>query len=229
MRTLAIRHVKIEHLGLIENYLKEKNFEIDYVDTSEGQLLKRELDEYQFIVVLGGYMGAYEESKYPFLSYEFKIMEQALKKEIPLLGICLGCQMLAKVLGSKVYKGENGKEIGFYDIKKVSNNKIFEGFPEVFKAFQWHGDTFDLPKDAQLVFSNDIYTNQGFICKNAVGLQFHIEVSQNMIKQWMQEYKDEILEEKLNPDEIIKDTEIYIPNLKTYLYDFLDRFLSERR
>jgi GMP synthase (glutamine-hydrolysing) len=229
MRALVIRHVKIEHLGLIENYLKEKNFEIDYVDTPEGQLLKRKLDEYQFIVVLGGYMSAYEESKYPFLSYEFKIMEQALKKEIPLLGICLGCQMLAKVLGSKVYKGENGKEIGFYDIKKVSDNKIFKGFSEVFKAFQWHGDTFDLPKDAQLIFSNDIYTNQGFIYKNAVGLQFHIEVSQNMIKQWMQEYKDEILEEKLNPDEIIKEAEIYIPNLKTYLYDFLDRFLSERR
>jgi hypothetical protein len=102
-------------------------------------------------------------------------------------------------------------------------------FPEVFKAFQWHGDTFDLPKDAQLVFSNDIYTNQGFICKNAVGLQFHIEVSQNMIKQWMQEYKDEILEEKLNPDKIITEAEIYIPNLKTYLYDFLDRFLNERK
>jgi len=174
-------------------------------------------------------MGAYEESKYPFLSYEFKIMEQALKKEIPLLGICLGCQMLAKVLGSKVYKGENGKEIGFYDIKKVSDNKIFEGFPEVFKAFQWHGGTFDLPKDVQLVFSNDIYTNQGFIYKKAVGLQFHIEVSQNMIKQWMQEYKDEILEEKLSPDEIVKEAEIYIPNLKTYLYDFLDRFLNDRR
>lgn len=224
-KVLAIRHVKIEHLGLIEKYLKDRNFFIDYIDTAEGQTLKDPIENYNFVVVLGGYMGAYEEDLYPFLSYEFKIMEETLKKDIPLLGICLGSQMLAKVLGERVYKGKKGKEIGFFDIEKVSDNILFSNFPKVFKAFQWHGDTFELPKGADRIFKNENYENQGFIYKNAVGLQFHIEVDENMVKEWIEKYKDEILEEKLNPNKIISDAKIYIPQLKELLYKFLDRFM----
>ncbi|MFN3813216.1 MAG: glutamine amidotransferase-related protein, partial [Aquificaceae bacterium] len=96
MRTLAIRHVKIEHLGMLEPLLKRKGFQVDYVDTAEGQFLRRPLEDYSLVVVLGGYMGAYEEEKFPFLSYEFRLMEEAIKRGVPMLGICLGCQMLAK-------------------------------------------------------------------------------------------------------------------------------------
>lgn len=226
-KALAIRHVKIEHLGLIESYLKLKNFKIDYVDTAEGQVLKEPLENYNLVVVLGGYMGAYEDNLYPFLSYEFKIMEEALKKDIPLLGICLGCQMLAKVLGEKVYKGEKGKEIGFFDIEKVSDNPLFSNFPKTFKAFQWHGDTFDLPKGAERVFKNENYENQGFVYNKAVGFQFHIEVDENMINQWVETYKKEILEENINPDRIISDAKNCIPQLKELLFKFLDKFVIE--
>ncbi len=140
MKALAIRHVRIEHLGLLEPILKELGFDVDYVDTAEGMLLNRPLEDYSLVVVLGGYMGAYEEAKYPFLSYEYKVMEKALKSGIPLLGICLGAQMLAKVLGARVYKGERGKEIGWMEVYKVGDHEYFKDFPQSLMVFQWHGD-----------------------------------------------------------------------------------------
>ncbi|MCX7760447.1 MAG: gamma-glutamyl-gamma-aminobutyrate hydrolase family protein [Hydrogenothermaceae bacterium] len=216
-KVLAIRHVKIEHAGMIEEILHQRGYIIEYIDTANGDVVKNPLDEYSLILVLGGYMGAYEESIYPFLSYEFKIMEKALELDIPLLGICLGSQMLAKVLGSKVYKGEKGKEIGFFDVYKVSDHPYFYEFPKTLKVFQWHGDTFDLPVGAERVFTSDKYENQGFVYKRTVGLQFHIEVNQEMIQEWLEEYKDEILQENLNPEKIKEDAMKYIPTLKNYL------------
>lgn len=224
-KVLAVRHVKIEHAGLIEDILKEKGIEIDYVDTAKGQTLKEPLENYSFAIVLGGYMGAYEESLYPFLSYEYKLMEEVLKRDIPLLGICLGSQMLAKVLGARVYKGEKGKEIGFFDVYKVSQVELFKDFPDKLKVFQWHGDTFDLPKGAQRVFEGDIYQNQGFIYKNAIGLQFHIEVSLQMVEEWLSVYDDEVEKEGLDREKIIQNAKIYIPILKEKLESLLNSIL----
>lgn len=224
-KVLAVRHVKIEHAGLIEDILKEKGIEIDYVDTAKGQTLKEPLENYSFAIVLGGYMGAYEESLYPFLSYEYKLMEEVLKRDIPLLGICLGSQMLAKVLGARVYKGEKGKEIGFFDVYKVSQVELFKDFPDKLKVFQWHGDTFDLPKGAYRVFEGDVYKNQGFIYKNAIGLQFHIEVSPQMVEEWLSVYDDEVEKEGLDREKIIQDAKIYIPILKEKLESLLNSIL----
>lgn len=224
-KVVAIRHVEIEHLGIIEDYLQQRDFTIEYIDTPKGQKLKLPVEEYSFIVILGGYMGVYESDLYPFLKYEFEIIEQSLKYQITLFGICLGCQMLAEVLGGKVYKGERGKEIGFFNIEKISENVLFSDFPKNFKAFQWHGDTFTLPKEAERIFKNEIYDNQGFIFKKAVGLQFHIEVNEKMIKQWIDFYKEEIKQEKINPQKILSDSKLFLPTLKSTLISFLDKFL----
>jgi len=203
MKALAIRHVRIEHLGLLEPILKELGFDVDYVDTAEGMLLSRPLENYSFVVVLGGYMGAYEEAKYPFLSYEYKVMEKALKEGIPLLGICLGAQMLAKVLGARVYKGERGKEIGWMEVYKVGDHEYFKDFPQSLMVFQWHGDTFDLPQGAVRLYSSEKYENQAFVFQRAVGLQFHIEVDKNMVKEWAEVYKDELSQEGIQISQLL--------------------------
>lgn len=199
MKALAVRHVTIEHLGRLEPILRNMGFRVDYLDTAEGQTLTIPLEEYQLLVVLGGYMGAYEEDVYPFLSYEFKLMERAIQKEIPLIGICLGCQMLAKVLGAKVYRGERGKEIGWMEVFKAGEHPYFEDFPKRLTVFQWHGDTFELPKGAVRVYSSEKYENQAFVYKRAVGIQFHIEVDKHMLKEWAKEYKSELIQEGLKP------------------------------
>jgi GMP synthase-like glutamine amidotransferase len=212
MKALAIRHVLAEHLGMMERALRNLGFKVEYLDTAKGETLKEPLEKYSLLVVLGGYMGAYEENLYPFLSYEFSLMEQALKLNIPILGICLGAQMLAKVLGARVFKGDKGKEIGWMDVFKVGEHELFQEFPNVLKVFQWHGDTFELPKGAVRVYTSEKYENQAFVYGKAVGLQFHIEVDQNMVKEWAELYHDELQEEKIGEDMLRVEDWVYEQN-----------------
>jgi GMP synthase-like glutamine amidotransferase len=227
-KALAIRHVKIEHAGLLGEVLYyNMGYQIHYLDTPKGQLLEEPLENYSLVLVLGGYMGAYEDDKYPFLNYEFKIMEYALKANIPLIGICLGSQMLARVLGSNVYKGHI-KEIGFFEVKKAKKHPYFDNFPDSFKVFQWHNDTFDLPEGAVCAFTSDTYQNQGFVYNKAVGLQFHIEVDESMIKEWLIEYSDEINKEEIDASAILKDAfvQTQTPKHYTQIFSFLTKILQ---
>ncbi|MEM4566210.1 MAG: gamma-glutamyl-gamma-aminobutyrate hydrolase family protein [Archaeoglobaceae archaeon] len=204
MRALAIRHVEIEHLGLIERVLEALNFEFEYLDAYKNQSLNRSIRDYSLILVLGGPMGAYEEELYPFLKREFHIIAEAIKNRIPLLGICLGAQMIAKTLGAKVYRGENGKEIGWINVRKVANHELFSEFPDELRVLQWHQDTFDLPNGAHRIYSSKKYANQAFVFDKAVGLQFHIEVTREMVKQWAEVYSDDLSEEGLSKEEILE-------------------------
>lgn len=203
MKTLAIRHVRIEHLGLLEPLLRKMGYEVEYLDTAEGQRLTKPLEDYSLLILLGGYMGAYEEDRYSFLSYEYRILEKALKDNIPLIGICLGSQMLAKVLGAKVYRGGKGREIGWLRVFRSGEHPYFADFPQELTVFQWHGDTFDLPEGAVRVYSSEKYENQAFVFGKAVGLQFHIEVDEDMVREWAQAYREELAEEGIETEELL--------------------------
>ncbi len=226
MKILAIRHVEIEGLCAFEGILKTLGIEWTYLDTPKGERLTQPLEEYMALFVLGGYMGAYEEDKYDFLAYEFKLMEAALKKNIPVLGICLGAQMLAKVLGAKVYPGERGKEIGWMEVIKTGNHPYFSDFPKRLKVFQWHGDTFDLPSGAERVFSSEKYENQGFVYGKSVGLQFHLEVDRENAFIWKEVYKEEILEEGISPEAFSDFSDSEEGILKELRLKFLKKFLE---
>jgi len=160
------------------------------------------------------------------LKYEFQLIEEILKKEIPFLGICLGSQMLAKVLGASVYRGKNGEEIGWYFVEKVSDNKFFREFPDRLRVFQWHGDTFDLPRRATRVFTSEKYENQGFVYGKAVGLQFHIEVGARTMKRWIEAYKDELEKKKIDPRLLLETAEREEKVLKGLLRSLLERMVE---
>ncbi|PMP85792.1 MAG: GMP synthase [Thermodesulfobium narugense] len=229
MKILAIRHVEEEGLGYLYNVFSERGFGIgtniiSIYDVFKNNISKIDLNEYNFLVILGGYMGVYDHDKYSFLKDEFKIVESALNKDLPVIGICLGSQILAHVLGARVYKGKEGKEIGWHKIYKQYDHKFIHNFPNEFKAFCWHGDTFDLPKNSLHIFSSDKYRNQGFIYKNSIGLQFHIEVDQNMILKWANLYSDEINNEKINKNSLITNVE-NIKKIHSYLVSLIDNML----
>ncbi|PLV56186.1 type 1 glutamine amidotransferase [Thermotoga sp. SG1] len=226
MRVLAIRHVEIEDLGMMEDIFREKKWSFEYLDTPKGKKLGRPIEEYSLVVLLGGYMGAYEEEKYPFLKYEFQLIEEALRKEIPFLGICLGSQMLARVLGANVYRGKNGEEIGWFFVEKVSDDNLFSDFPDRLLVFQWHGDTFDLPHVATKVFTSEKYENQGFVYRKAVGLQFHIEVGSRTMKRWIEAYRRELKEKNIDPKVLLETAEKEEKTLKDLLKSLLERMVE---
>lgn len=191
LNVLILQHLPYEGAGTIEWFLRKKNipFTVKNIYQNGGSLEYSK--NFSHLVVMGGFMGVYEAEQYPFLIEEMKFMEIFAKGGGKILGICLGAQMLAHVLGSRVYKGCKGKEIGWYSIYPTEDGlrdpvfgKLFVG-DEKLIAFQWHGDTFDLPEGSTLLASTELYPNQAFrMGPNLYGLQFHIEVSSEMVKEW---------------------------------------------
>lgn len=227
-KVLAIRHVRAEHLGTIEEILTKNKISFEYIDISEGEKPKT-LSDTSLIIILGGYMGAYEEQKYPFLKDEFKIVEEAIKRNIPILGICLGDQILARVLSANVFKGEKGKEIGWMKVfRSGEKERIFLDFPDEIEVFQWHGDTFEIPKGAKRIFSSEKYENQAFTYKNSVGIQFHPEITKEMILEWTKLYRNEIERENISPQKLLEVEEKHINFLKKLTEKMVLNLINEK-
>jgi GMP synthase-like glutamine amidotransferase len=199
-KVLAIRHVEIEGLGSFEPLLRKLSFEVEYVDTPKGMTPSLPVKEYALVFVLGGYMGVYEVEKYPFLKVGFQVIEDALKAGVPFIGVCLGAQMLAHVLGAKVYPGEKGKELGWLPVFKTGEHPFFKDWDKELTVFQLHGDTFDLPEGAVRVYSSEKYPNQAFVYENAIGLQFHVEVDKDLALEWGRFYEEDLRKEGVKPE-----------------------------
>lgn len=192
---LAIRHVAFEDLGILGEVLTTRGFEIAYVD-AVGGLSGVDPLRPDLLVVLGGPIGVYEEDAYPFLSDELRLLERRLAAGRPILGICLGCQLLARALGARVFAG-GGKEIGWSpltltDAGARSPLRHLQG--DDARVLHWHGDTFDLPEGAVRLASTDAYQNQAFAVGPAVlGLQFHAEVTPDALEHWFVGHACEIV------------------------------------
>ena len=139
------------------------------------------------LVVLGGPIGAYEDDRYPFLSDELRLIERALKQQIPVLGICLGAQLLARALGARVYPGA-GREIGIAPINLTAEGEAscLKHLAPDHRVFHWHGDTFDLPDGVVRLASTAMTPNQAFSHgARVLGLQFHIEAEARQVERWL--------------------------------------------
>jgi GMP synthase-like glutamine amidotransferase len=219
MNVLVLRHVSHEHLGTIAIALRLRNLAYKYVNFYEDTIPNLSIDGSSALIILGGPMNVYETDKYPFLEKEDKLIKRAIEKDIPVLGICLGAQLIAKSLGAKVTKN-NEKEIGWYPLIVTDEGRkdnLLKHLSVEETVFQWHGDTFEIPKGATRLAESPLCLNQAFrFGSNIYGLQFHIEVTPDMILEWLNvpENRREItlLKDKLNPEVI-----------KTYIPLFIDR------
>lgn len=188
---LVLQHLPYEGAGTIEWFLRRNDIPFVVKNLYRNGDRLESPEAFSHLVVMGGFMGVYEANRYPFLIEEMKFMEAFAKTGGKILGVCLGAQMLAHMLGAEVYKGCKGEEIGWYLIRSTEAGlkdpvfgKLFVGDEGLF-AFQWHGDTFDLPVGSVLLASTELYPNQAFRAESGLyGLQFHIEVSPDMIKEW---------------------------------------------
>lgn len=219
MKVLILRHIPHEHLGTVVNTLEAKGLDYEYINFYENEKPVVSIEDYRGLIILGGPMNVYETDKYPFLETEDKLIKRATKRNIPILGICLGAQSIAKALGARVTKNKE-KEIGWYSLKtteEAKKDKMFRHFNTNEVVFQWHGDTFDIPNGAVHLAESPLCRNQAFrYGSNVYGLQFHIEVTPQMISEWLSvpENQNEIksLEKKDDSENIIDPDTI---NVKT--------------
>jgi GMP synthase (glutamine-hydrolysing) len=183
---LAIRHVPFEDLGSFASSLRERGFAVAYRDAGLDDLGARDLLEADLLIVLGGPIGVYEARDYPFLKGEIAMVERRLKGGRPVLGLCLGAQIMAKALGARVYRGKR-KELGWSPLQLTDAGRK-SALAELglrTAVLHWHGDSFDLPRGAELLASTRLYANQAFAWRrHALGLQFHIEATMRGLERW---------------------------------------------
>lgn len=216
MKAVAIKHVAFENLGSWEGLL-QKNYKIQYMDAVDPQISSLNNEEIDLLVVLGGPIGVYQEQEYPFIKNEISLLTKRLQLDLPTLGICLGSQLMARALGSKVYPNHT-KEIGWDTLKLTEKGKksCVKHLSEEFTSmFHWHGDTFDLPKGAELLASTGNCQNQIFSWgKNGLAFQCHPEVTAKHLEYWWIGHAAELSQNHLSPIDLRKQSAKLAPQLE---------------
>ena len=187
-KLLVLQHVAHELLGTLNPLLKRSGFRIRYVNFARHPDAQPNLEGYDGLVILGGPMSANDADRLSHLNVEMRLIEDALRRDIPVLGICLGAQLIAKTLGAAVYPNHE-KEIGWYDISPTAEARcdpLLMALQATEKIFQWHGETFDIPRSTCHLALSSLCANQAFRYGNkAYGFQFHLEVDEPMIHRWL--------------------------------------------
>ncbi len=219
---LLVQNTKSEGSGYLGELLKNDGFEITSVNAKHEPLPEK---DFSLVVILGAPESANDNLSY--LQAEQQLIKKCVEKNIPVLGICLGSQLIAKTFGAKVYSGTR-KEIGFYNDLKIHNDtSLFSGFKNPFTVFHWHGDTFDLPKNAVRLASSEHYPNQAFQYKSAVGLQFHLEVNEDMVNFWLDKTEEKLQKiTNVDPKKIRLDIDENISTVKSNMKNFYNNFKS---
>lgn len=183
-----LQHAEHEDLGCIAPWLAARGAQVSMTGLQRGEALPAGTD-FDALIVLGGPMNIYEYAAHPWLVPEKQLIRRAIDAGKKVLGICLGSQLIADVLGGPVTRNAYG-EVGWFEVALNAEGRAhpaFEDWPEHFEAFHWHGDTFAIPPGAQNLMSSEACANQGFAYgERVLGLQFHLEVTAADARVWFQ-------------------------------------------
>lgn len=226
---IAIRHILFEDLGVFEPAIRRAGYDIRYLDAPIDSL--GDATDADLLVILGGPCGVYEDQLYPYIAEEVSIAKHRIDHALPTLGVCLGAQIIARAAGTKVYPGENGKEIGWGAIALSE-----EGLQSVIAPlgesgapmFHWHGDTFDLPKGATLLASSELYDNQIFSIGDAIlGFQSHPELDPEKIEHWLIGHACELSQSGIDIEQIRQDNVRYGKLMKANCTQAITNYLVD--
>ena len=216
MKLLVIQNSHLAPLGILGECIVKRNGQMKIIATSEGDKLPSQGSYFDGLIILGGPMNAEDDENHPCLREIVNLIHQFTTEHKPILGICLGAQILARAFGKRVYP-HHTFELGFtpvFTIGDASEDLLLRNCPEVVHLMEWHFDTFDLPKEATLLMSSQICKNQAYkIHDNIYGFQFHLEVNQEIIQNWI-DAKDEYVE-------------INYPELAAYLAQQMETYLNQ--
>ncbi len=197
MRIHSIEHEPFEGLANIAVWAKKKGHTITRTLLFNGEELP-DISKFDWLVIMGGSMNIYEEEKYPWLREEKSFIAEAIASKKIVLGVCLGAQLIADVLGGKVSRNKY-REIGWFTVtltKEAKNSRVLSKFPGKFIAFHWHGDTFDIPSGATKIAESQACPNQAFELGRTIGLQFHLDYSAKSIEMMLENCANELVDGK---------------------------------
>ncbi len=213
---LALRHVHFEDLGILEPILGEHGYTVQYIDPAIDDIRAYDATQADIVIVLGGPIGAFEDKLYPFLTDELDFIESRLRSQRPILGICLGAQLIARVFGAPVAP-MGTKEIGFSELTLTdaglaSPLAALAGVP----VLHWHGDQFGIPANGQLLASTAVCTHQAFaVGEQVLALQFHLEADTDKLEAWLVGHAAELAQADIHPQTLRKQAAEYGVMLKS--------------
>ena len=188
----VFRHIACEGPGYLGTLLDKQQVPYEIIRIDDNQPVPQSLDDVSGLVFMGGSMSV--NDPLDWISDEVRLIQAARQQDMPMLGVCLGSQLIARALGITVGKG-TGQEIGWANVHKVQpqqNDGWFDGLDEQFMAFHWHGETFSIPPGASHLLRSNCYANQAFSIGNTLALQFHLEMTADMVREWVALYQEDV-------------------------------------
>jgi GMP synthase (glutamine-hydrolysing) len=225
MKLHYLQHVPFEGLGHIETWAKTHDFTLSCTRLFDGETLPA-LSDIDWLIVMGGPMGIYDHEEHPWLIAEKAFIKAAIDSGKTVLGICLGAQLMANVLGARVYPGPQ-KEIGWYPIRRSAGAPDL--IPEELTVFHWHGDTFEIPAGAIPLATSEPGINQGFVYNgNTVALQFHMETTQASMEALIENCSHELTDApSIQSAEQMRAAGSNIRNINDHMTALLNRLLHD--
>jgi GMP synthase (glutamine-hydrolysing) len=225
---LVIRHLNFEDLGTLEQLLLHRNYNIHIVDATSEELHTIDPITPDLMVILGGPIGAYDEKKYPFIESEIALISRRLQNNKKTLGVCLGAQLIARVLGASVYPMGH-LEIGFspLQLSDDARHSCLDLLNDDIGVLHWHGDQFDIPKGADHLASSEFCANQAFsVGNNILALQFHLEVDPDRIEQWLVGHAAELNMASIDPRDLRRQASLHGKSLKAIAPKIISSWLD---
>jgi GMP synthase-like glutamine amidotransferase len=222
------RHIECEGPAYLETLLQQQNLPYEIIAIDQQQPVPQNLANTAGLIFMGGSMSVNDD--HDWLGREDNLIKQAIQRDIPVMGVCLGSQLIAKALGAKVYPGEHGcMEIGWSPVNTVIKNDWTHDLPDSFDVFHWHGETFELPKNAVRLFSNPLYANQAFAYGPHLALQFHVEMTSDSIREWISLYTEDIerrCDRQQDSTLMLQNLDDRVMQLQQYARILFNRWLS---
>jgi GMP synthase-like glutamine amidotransferase len=233
-RVLFLQHGESDGPGLFARTLASAGVAVDVLHAWKGDPVPVILDGYDGLALGGGHMSVYEDDKYPFLGQGIALIREARRVGRPVLGMCLGAQMIAAACGGRVFRN-TAQEIGFFDVTlepAAQDDALWRGIPPVFRPVHWHGDTFSLPADAALLGSSALTRHQLFRIDRAIyGFQFHLEFDLQMLCEMIEEDAVYLSAKGVSPEAFLEDARRAAPLVEPVGWKVFDRWaqlLGER-
>ena len=218
LKVLILQHEEPTPPGYLAEWLEEKgaDYDVQRIDLHEST---RDPRDYDFIASLGSEFAAFDDSK-PFIKREADLLQTAANADVPILGLCFGGQLLARVLGGRSFRSEHA-EIGWMPVRTEDPDLVAEG-----PWFNWHFDTFTLPPGAKLIAESDV-APQAYVIGRSLGLQFHPEVTPDIMESWVKAYRHELDGDGVDPDALLEETHRLAPEVRRRSERLLNRFVSD--